>query len=142
MFSNKTRKSCCFQAGPDVDQMQQRKRFYGLQFSRAASQRWRKKQNENGKNMNPYMTLDQPNRIAQTKRKTTRSRLPLPPLQARDWMTANETALALGCSTATIHRLRRGVISGVEPLPCSQYGRKCVSRKPSVALPQMRHSII
>ena len=100
------------------------------------------KQNEAEKTMNPYMTLDQPSQIAKTIRKTIRNRCPLPPLQARDWMTANETALALGCSAATIHRLRRGVISGVEPLPCSQYGRKCVSRKPSVALPQMRHSII
>ena len=48
-------------------------------------------------------------------------------------MTANETALALGCSVATVHRLRRGVIPGVEPLPCSQYGRKFVFRKASIA---------
>jgi hypothetical protein len=48
-------------------------------------------------------------------------------------MTANETALVLGCSVATVHRLRRGVISGVETLPCIQYGRKYVFRKASVA---------
>ena len=58
---------------------------------------------------------------------------PLPPQEARDWMTPNETALALGCSVATVHRLRRGLIPGVEPLPCSQYGRKFVFRKASIA---------
>jgi hypothetical protein len=49
-------------------------------------------------------------------------------------MTASETALALGCSVATVHRLRRGLIPGVEPLPCSQYGRKYVFRKVPIAL--------
>jgi hypothetical protein len=63
----------------------------------------------------------------------TRRRRPLPPLEARDWMTASETAIALGCSVATVHRMRRGLIPGVEPLPCSQYGRKVVFRKVSVA---------
>jgi hypothetical protein len=48
-------------------------------------------------------------------------------------MTATETALMLGCSVVTVHRLRRGVIPGVEPLPCSQYGRKYVFRKASIA---------
>jgi len=62
-----------------------------------------------------------------------RNRRPLPPLEARDWMTPNETALALGCSVATVHRLRRGVIPGIEPLPCSQYGRKFIFRKASIA---------
>ena len=66
-------------------------------------------------------TLDQPNAVERTTRKKTRNRRPLPPLQAREWMTANEAALTLGCSAATIHRLRRGLISGVELLPCSQY---------------------
>ena len=77
--------------------------------------------------------LDQPNGVERTIRKKTRNRLPLPSQEAWDWMTANETALALGCSVATVHRLRRGVISGVEPLPCSQYGRKYVFRKASIA---------
>src|ERR1017187_6520062 len=80
---------------PDVDQIQQRERFYGLQSIRAASQRCRKKQDENGKNMN-HITLDQPNQIATTIRKRTRNRRPPPPLEARNWMTPNETALALG----------------------------------------------
>jgi Helix-turn-helix domain len=82
---------------------------------------------------NPYITLDQPTEAATTRGKRARKRRPLPPQETRDWMTANETALALGCSVATLHRLRRGVISGVEPLPCSQYGRKFVFRKPSIA---------
>jgi Helix-turn-helix domain len=63
----------------------------------------------------------------------TRTRQPLPPLETRDWMTPGETALVLGCSVATVHRLRRGLIPGLEPLPCSQYGRKCIFRKTSVA---------
>jgi hypothetical protein len=66
-------------------------------------------------------------------RPRTRLRRPLPPLEARDWMTPAETAVALGCSVATIHRMRRGLIPGAEPLPCSQYGRKFVFRKASVA---------
>jgi hypothetical protein len=110
-----------------------RKRFYGLQTMRTASQRRCKKQNESGKKMNPYITLDQPNPIARTIGKTTRKRHPLPPQETRDWMTPKETALMLGCSVATVHRLRRGVIPGIEPLPCSQYGRKFVFRKGSVA---------
>jgi Helix-turn-helix domain len=85
---------------------------------------------------NPYVTLDPPTEVevARTERKRARQRRPLPPPAVRDWMTANETALALGCSVATVHRLRRGLIPGVEPLPCSQYGRKCVFRKASITL--------
>jgi Helix-turn-helix domain len=64
--------------------------------------------------------------------KKSRHRRPLPPVETRNWMTASETALALGCSIATVHRLRRGLIPGIEPLPCSQYGRKFVFRKSSV----------
>jgi len=81
----------------------------------------------------PYITLGQPHEVASTDRRRTRKRRPLPPLETRDWMTPNETALALGCSVATVHRLRRGVIPGVETLPCIQYGRKFVFRKGSVA---------
>lgn len=66
--------------------------------------------------------------------KKTRPRRPLPSQETRDWLTPNETALALGCSLATVHRLRRGLIRGIPPLPCSQYGRKCVFRKLSIAL--------
>jgi helix-turn-helix protein len=83
--------------------------------------------------MNPDTTLDQPIEVARTTRKIPRKRRPLPPQDSRDWMTPNETALALGCSVATVHRLRRGMIPEVEPLPCSQYGRKFVFRKASIA---------
>lgn len=79
--------------------------------------------------MNQIISFD----VARTIRKKTRSRRPLPPTEARDWMTANETALTLGCSVATVHRLRRGLIPGVDSLPCSQYGRKVVFRKASIA---------
>jgi Helix-turn-helix domain len=82
--------------------------------------------------MNQTITLDQVNRVETTIRKKTRNRRPLPPPETRDWMTANETALALGCSVATLHRLRRGSISGIEPLPCSRYGRKSIFRKASI----------
>ena len=78
-------------------------------------------------------------RIARTIHKKTRNRRLLPPQEARDWMTANETALALGCSVATVHRLRRGLIPGIELLPCSQYGRKCIFRKTSIARWQDHH---
>jgi hypothetical protein len=72
-------------------------------------------------------------RTERTARKDTRKRRPLPPQETRDWMTPTETALVLGCSVATVHRLRRGVIPGVEPLPCSGYGRKYVFRNASIA---------
>lgn len=91
------------------------------------------KMRTDGNNMEPPITLDQPNGVARTKLNKTRNRRPLPPQEARGWMTPNETALALGCSVATVHRLRRGVIPGVEPLPCSRYGRKFVFRKASIA---------
>jgi hypothetical protein len=101
---------------------------------RAEWHRRPKKPNEaEGNNMEPSITLDQPIEVAETKRKEPRNRRPLPPQEARDWMTPIETGLVLGCSVATVHRLRRGVIPGVEPLPCSQYGRKVVFRKASIA---------
>jgi hypothetical protein len=87
---------------------------------------------QSGNHMNQPITLDLPNEVERTIRKKTRNRRPLPPPEARDWMTANETALTLGCSVATLHRLRRGVIPGVEPLPCSRFGRKSIFRKASV----------
>ena len=82
--------------------------------------------------MVPCITLLQSPEVVSTPGKGTRNRHPLPPLETRDWMTAKETALTLGCSVATVHRLRRGMIPGVEPLPCSQYGRKIIFRKASI----------
>jgi len=83
---------------------------------------------------NMVLTFGPSNTEAATGMSTVRrSRRPLPPLELRDWMTAQETALTLGCSVATVHRLRRGLIPGIEPLPCCQYGRKFVFRKLSIA---------
>lgn len=62
-----------------------------------------------------------------------RIRRALPPLNSRDWMTPGETAVTLGCSIATVHRMRRGLIAGLTPLPYSQYGRKVIFRKASTA---------
>jgi hypothetical protein len=62
-----------------------------------------------------------------------RMRRSLPPLNSRDWMTPGETAVTLGCSIATVHRMRRGLIAGITPLPYSQYGRKVIFRKASTA---------
>src|SRR5437660_3683248 len=81
--------------------------------------------------MEQGMTLDQLEGSRKTTRK--RARRALPPLASRDWLTAPEAALTLGCSVATVHRMRRGLIVGTRPLPCSQYGRKCVFRKSSLA---------
>ena len=80
--------------------------------------------------MEPSTAIDQTSWGAKPR---TRIRCALPPSEARDWMTPRETALALGCSLATVHRMRRGLIPGIEPLPCIQYGRKFVFRKTSIA---------
>jgi hypothetical protein len=79
------------------------------------------------------LVLEQPNDLGGITHRKTRSRRPLPPQETRDWLTPAETALALGCSVATVHRMRRGMISGIEPLPFFQYGRKVVFRKLSIA---------
>src|ERR1700721_2025330 len=72
--------------------------------------------------MNQTITLNLSNGAKRTIRRKTRER-----------RTPTETALAPGCSVAMVHRLRRGVIPGVEPLPCSRYGRKFVFRNASIA---------
>ena len=62
-----------------------------------------------------------------------RRRRPLLAVETRDWMTAQETASAIGASVATVHRLRRGLIPGIPPLPAVPVGtRKFVFRKASV----------
>jgi hypothetical protein len=61
--------------------------------------------------MNGLILLEQPNELGSMKCRKTRRRRPMPPPEARDWLTANEAALQLGCSVATVHRLRRGLIS-------------------------------
>jgi hypothetical protein len=55
-------------------------------------------------------------------------------METRDWLTAEETAAALGCSVATVHRLRRGLIAGVAVLPAVAVGtRKFIFRKSTIA---------
>ena len=64
---------------------------------------------------------------------TKRSRRPPLAVEARDWMTAHETASSIGASVATVHRLRRGLIAGIPPLPAVPVGtRKFIFRKASV----------
>ena len=89
--------------------------------------------------MNPEITGQPAKGVVPAAQGKTRNRRPLPPQDERDWMTPSETGLKLGCSVATVHRLRRGLIAGVEPLPFSQYGRKILFRKLSVARWQERN---
>jgi len=83
--------------------------------------------------MGQRIPLDHLHEIATASRQRARIHRPLPPLQDREWMSPSETAVAPGCSVATVHRLRRGLIPGLEPLPCNCYGRKITFRKASIA---------
>ena len=53
-----------------------------------------------------------------------RTRKPIPAADQRSWLLLDEVAAAIGCSSATAHRLRRGEIEGVPRLPSVQVGRK------------------
>ena len=53
-----------------------------------------------------------------------RTRKPIPAVDQRPWLLVEEVAAAIGCSSATAHRLRRGEIEGVPRLPSVQVGRK------------------
>jgi hypothetical protein len=53
-----------------------------------------------------------------------RNRKPLPPAGERSWLLLVEAAVQIGCSPATIHRLRRGEIDGVPRLPTVQVGKR------------------
>ena len=53
-----------------------------------------------------------------------RTRKPIPAADQRSWLLLDEVAAAIGCSSATAHRLRRGEIEGVPGLPAVQVGRK------------------
>jgi hypothetical protein len=86
----------------------------------------------------PPLTTGRSSAPTPIKRTAIRRRRALPPPEARDWLTPNDVALALGCSVATVHRLRRGLLPGIEPLPYSQYGRKVIFRKVSLASWQER----
>lgn len=56
--------------------------------------------------------------------KTRRARRPIPPTEQRSWLLLVEAAVQIGCSPATIHRLRRGEIAGVPRLPAVQVGKR------------------
>jgi hypothetical protein len=56
--------------------------------------------------------------------KTKRARKPLPPPEQRSWLLLVEAGVRIGCSLATIHRLRRGEIAGVPRLPAVQVGKR------------------
>jgi hypothetical protein len=63
-----------------------------------------------------------------------RCRTSVPPTEQRSWLALAETAMVIGCSKATLHRLRRGEIEGVPRLPAVQVGkRKWVVLKASLA---------
>jgi hypothetical protein len=53
-----------------------------------------------------------------------RTRKSIPSPDQRPWLLVDEVAAAIGCSSATAHRLRRGEIKGVPRLPAIQVGRK------------------
>ncbi len=53
-----------------------------------------------------------------------RTRRPLPPSDQRTWLLLVEAAVQIGCSPATVHRLRRGEIQGVAPLPVVQVAKR------------------
>jgi len=55
--------------------------------------------------------------------KNARSRKPIPPPEQRTLL-LGEAAVQIGCSPATIHRLRRGEIAGVPRLPTVQVGKR------------------
>lgn len=56
--------------------------------------------------------------------KPTRLRKSIPPRSDRSWLLMHEVAVEIGCSKATVHRLRRGEIDGVPQLPSVQVARR------------------
>lgn len=56
--------------------------------------------------------------------RSKRCRASIPPAEERSWLSLAETAAVIGCSKATVHRLRRGEIEGVSRLPAVQLGKR------------------
>ncbi len=56
--------------------------------------------------------------------KIKRARKPLPSPEQRSWLLLAEAGAQIGCSLATVHRLRRGEIAGVPRLPAVQVGKR------------------
>lgn len=53
-----------------------------------------------------------------------RARKSIAPPDQRPWLLLVEAAGVIGCSKATIHRLRRGEVEGVPRLPAVQVGKR------------------
>lgn len=54
----------------------------------------------------------------------TRNRKPLPPIETRQWLIAEEAAAFIGVSVATLYRFTRGEVAGVPKLPSLPRGSK------------------
>ncbi len=58
----------------------------------------------------------------------------LPPVEERPWLLIEEVAIQVGCCKSMVHRLRRGEIPGIPPLPAMRVGkRKWIVLKESLA---------
>jgi hypothetical protein len=62
--------------------------------------------------------------ITRTIHRRPRERKAIPPQDQRSWLLLVEAAVLIGCSHATIHRLRRGEIEGIPRLPAVQVGKR------------------
>jgi hypothetical protein len=62
--------------------------------------------------------------ITRTIHRRPRERKSIPPQDQRSWLLLVEAAVLIGCSHATIHRLRRGEIEGIPRLPAVQVGKR------------------
>ena len=67
-------------------------------------------------------------------RKKRREKNRLPPVEERPWLLIEEVAIQVGCCKSMVHRLRRGEIPGIPPLPAMRVGkRKWIVLKESLA---------
>ena len=62
--------------------------------------------------------------MTRTIHRPPRERKSIPPQEQRSWLLLTEAAVLIGCSHATIHRLRRGEIEGIPRLPAVQVGKR------------------
>ena len=66
--------------------------------------------------------------------KKRRKKNRLPPVEERPWLLTEEVAIQVGCCKSMVHRLRRGEIPGIPPLPAIRVGkRKWIVLKESLA---------
>jgi hypothetical protein len=71
-----------------------------------------------------HMQSSQNSPLTRTIYRRPRERKSIPPQDQRSWLLLNEAAVLVGCSHATIHRLRRGEIEGIPRLPAVQVGKR------------------